>query len=293
MTVVFALCAALSNAFNLVAQHRASTGRAAERRFWQLVVYLVSSPLWLLGGLAAVGAFVFQALALHDGQLSVVQPLLVTELVFALVLRQVWIHQRIARAAWAASAVTCVSLALFVAVAEPQDGHGAPTSSAWVGCSAVFGALALASTLAASVGPPARRAGLYAAAAGTVWALEATFIKATTDTLSSFGFVGTLTRWPLYALIVGGIAGTFLVQAALHVGPLRVSQPIMVAVDPTVSIILGVALFGEHFTDHPLRVALAVAGFLVMVVGVVWMCRSAPADLAPGAESSGRGPLGD
>jgi len=35
-------------------------------------------------------AFVFQALALHSGQMSVVQPLLVTELVFALILRRRW-----------------------------------------------------------------------------------------------------------------------------------------------------------------------------------------------------------
>jgi len=33
-----------------------------------------------------VGSFAFQALALHNGPMSVIQPLLVTELVFALVL---------------------------------------------------------------------------------------------------------------------------------------------------------------------------------------------------------------
>jgi hypothetical protein len=49
--------------------------------------------LWLFGGVALAGAFIFQALALHVGLLSVVQPLMATELIFALVLRQFWIHQ--------------------------------------------------------------------------------------------------------------------------------------------------------------------------------------------------------
>jgi hypothetical protein len=55
---------------------------------WRLVVYLFRNPLWLFGWVALAGAFVFQALALHDGHISVVQPLLATEPVFTLVLRR-------------------------------------------------------------------------------------------------------------------------------------------------------------------------------------------------------------
>src|SRR5690242_5283186 len=62
----------------------------------RLALYLPRQPLWLLGVAAAVGSFVFQALALHNGPMSVVQPLLITELIFALVLRRVWIHQEVA-----------------------------------------------------------------------------------------------------------------------------------------------------------------------------------------------------
>ena len=93
---------------------------------WQLVRYLLRQPLWLFGWIAAVGGFAFQALALHNGPLSVVQPLLVTELVFALVLRRVWIHQDIARSAWISALVTFVALAVFLTVAEPQGGHPTP-----------------------------------------------------------------------------------------------------------------------------------------------------------------------
>jgi hypothetical protein len=60
-------------------------------------------------------------------------------------------------------------------------------------------------------------------AATVVWALVATSIKATADTLTQFGVGGMFTHWPTYALAVGSVAAPFLEQAALHVGPVRAS----------------------------------------------------------------------
>lgn len=281
MTVLFALTAALANAFSVVAQHRASTTKAAGTGFLHVARFLVTSPMWLLGAAGLVGAFVFQALALHDGLISVVQALLVTELVFALVLRRLWVRQLISGWAWASAALTCAGLSLFIVMAEPEGGHAVATSGAWLSAIVTVAALTAVLTGLAQFGSPARRAGLYATAAGMVWAIEATFIKATTDTLTAFGLVGSLARWPVYALIVGGVVGSLLTQAALHVGPLRVSQPLLVAVDPFVSIFLGIWIFGEHFTDHPGRLVAALLGFAVMVVGIVAVTSTAPPDMEP------------
>ena len=123
MVIVFALLAAVSNAVNEATQHVASIAAPKRASGWRLVVYLFRNPLWLFGWVALAAAFVFHALALHDGQLSIVQPLLTTELVFTLVLRRVWIHQSIRPVTWGAAAVTCASLAVFVIAAEPQGGH--------------------------------------------------------------------------------------------------------------------------------------------------------------------------
>src|SRR5262249_56898674 len=64
--------------------------------------------------------------------MSVVQPVLITELIFVLVLRRVWIHQNVAHAAWAAVFVVCVSLAVFLAAAEPTGGQPAPDTAEWL-----------------------------------------------------------------------------------------------------------------------------------------------------------------
>ena len=130
-------------------------------------------------------------------------------------------------------------------------------------------------------GHPARRAAVFAAAAALCWALEATFLKAATDTLASFGIGGMLIRWPVYALVGAVITGTLLQQTALHVGPLSVSQPVLVITDPFASIVLSVWLFDERFTNSPVNIAIAVVAFVVMAFGVTVLSRTAPQDLDP------------
>jgi len=284
VTAIFALSAAFCNALYVATQHIASTsGKAAKARGLRVVAYLIRSPLWLFGWLVAVGGFVFQAAALNHGQLSIVQALLVAELVFGLVLRRVWIHQEISPVAWASAALTCAGLAAFVLVDQPEGGTPRPSGHAWAAVLAVFGGAVVVMTMAARWGSPRRRAALYAAAAAIVWALVATFIKTATETLTESGILAVFGHWPVYALAVGGAAGIFLVQAALHVGPLSVSQPLLVIVDPTVSVILSVWLFHEHYTRDTVAVTGSVIAFVAMSVGVVALTRTAPETMRGGA----------
>jgi hypothetical protein len=145
----------------------------------------------------------------------------------------------------------------------------------------VFGAAIAALAVLGTRGPPARRAAVFAVAAALTWALEATFLKTATGTLATSGIGGMLSDWPAYAFIAATVAGTLLQQAALHVGPLSVSQPFLVITDPFASIILSVWLFGERFTDSPAKITVAVLAFAVMAVGVTLLTRTAPKDLTP------------
>jgi drug/metabolite transporter (DMT)-like permease len=283
--IFFALLAAFSNALNMVTQHKASIGDPGHSKGWRFVRYLVTNPLWLFGWVALAAGFVFQALALHNGLMSVVQPLLVTELVFALVLRRLWLHQSIRAVTWWAAVLTCASLALFLATSEPSGGNATPTSSAWVGATiATAGGAAILGLLSLR-GSPARRAALLGAATAFLWALVATYIKAMTDALTQFGVGGLFTHWPVYALAVTGLAAELLNQAALHVGPLSMSQPFIVVVDPIVSIGLSVWIFAETFTESVPRLAFGSLAFATMCVSVMVLARTAPATMDAAAVS--------
>jgi hypothetical protein len=279
VTVVFALAAALANAVHLMTQHAASVGVSETHRGRKLVAFLIRQPLWLLGWAAAAAAFAFQAVALHSGQLAIVQPLLVTELVFALLLRRFWVHQHVAKAAWTAALITCGALTVFLAAAEPHGGHLRPDAADWASALAVFGGAVAVLAVMARWGSPVRRAALYATAASITWALMAAFLKATTNVLVASGPVGTLGHWPIYALIASGVLGSVLQQAALQVGPLSVSQPLIVVVDPAVAIVLSVWIFDARFTASVAQRVVAGVAFCVMAFGVTVLSRTAPSDL--------------
>jgi hypothetical protein len=234
---------------------------------------------------AAVAAFVFQAAALNNGELSIVQAALVTELVFGLGLRRLWIGQDVRPAAWTSATITCLGLAAFVLIDQPQGGTASPSAHSWLGVLGGFGGAAAVMALAARRGSPRRRAALFAASAAIVWALVATFIKTTTETLTETGVAAVFTHWPVYALAAGGVAGIVLMQAALHVGPLSVAQPVLVIMDPTTSILLSILLFQESYAGGPAAIAGSAVGFAVMCGGVVALTRTAPPTVVPTRES--------
>ena len=150
----------------------------------------------------------FQALALHNGEVSVVQPLLVAELVLALVLRRGWIRQAVAGTAWTGAAAAGLGLAVFIA--RGGAARGPPgTDRRSLDCSPSWRAPPSSRCWACWPGAasPARRAALRGAAAGIVWALEAAFIKSATDDAAQGGLAGLFTHWPVYAVAVGGAAG--------------------------------------------------------------------------------------
>jgi hypothetical protein len=281
MTILFALLTSFTNALAVALQHIASTSDTKKSSGWKFVLYLFTHPLWLLGWLALCGSLVFQALALHFGPLSVVQPVLVTELIIALVLRQVWLRQSIRMVTWTAAVVTGGGLVIFLLATSPHAHGHAPKSSAWTTPTILCVAVVAVLIVLAQRGSPSRKAALFASATAVLWALEASFIKATTDTITALGFWGAFERWPIYALIVGGMLGLLCEQAALHVGPLSVSQPFIVIVDPVVSVVLGIWLYHERLRDGAAPLSIGVLAFVVMCAGIVVLTRTAPTSMTP------------
>ena len=118
MVFVLALGAALANALTSVFQRMGVEEAPACRTLrLSLMTYAVRRGIWLLGFALMIVSFLLQAVALHFGRLSQVQPILTTELVFLVVdpVRLVRVHDRpprMARRRWrspAAWPASCTS----------------------------------------------------------------------------------------------------------------------------------------------------------------------------------------
>jgi drug/metabolite transporter (DMT)-like permease len=275
--IVFAVLSALSNAGSAVLQRLAVVDRTSEARsLWRTAIDVVRQPVWLLGGLFLIGTFGFQALALYFGPLSVVQPVLVLELIFTLGLRVFLLHDGIASRTWSAALMICLGLGAFLVVASPSEGTHVPNAGQWMLAVGTRALIVVALLLLARYGSAARRAALFGAATAVVWSVDAALMKQTVDELAHSGLPGLLTHWPLYAMIATGVLGTILLQAAYAVGPLAASQAPLLIVDPLASIVLGIELFHEQLRTGPGYVFGAVVSLAVLGAGVVMLSIWAP-----------------
>ncbi len=289
MSILFALLGSFSQALTSVLQRLANvTGHEKGRSAWATTKYLIRQPMWLLGMVTMGGTFIFTALALYFGQLATVQPILVTELIFTLALRVLWLRDRIATRTWGAAALLCAGLCGFLVVANPQEGHGHPTFGKWALALGSRGILIVALLVLSRWGSPARRAALLGAAAALVWAIDAAFVKAATEVLAHEGWSGLFLHWPVYGVVATGVLGTVLLESAFTAGPLAASQSALLIVDPLASIAIGIELFGEQLRNSPVAVFLQVVLLGAMCLGVVLLSRWAPPEMKARGKSSPR-----
>ena len=277
MAILFALLTSLTNALAVTLQHIASTSDVEKSKGWQFVKYLPSSSTLAARVAGAVWITRLPSIgtSLRPTLVSAANTRDGTDHCVGTPRVQLWLHQSIRGVTWSAAIVTATGLATFLVVTSPDGRSFLPTSRAWTVPSIVCVAGGALLVALAQRGSPARRAALFASATAVMWALEATFIKATTDTISALGFGGAFTRWPVYALIVGGIVGLLCEQAALHVGPLSVSQTFIVIVDPIVSVALGIWLYRERLHHDALHLTIGVAAFyVVMCAGIVALTKT-------------------
>jgi drug/metabolite transporter (DMT)-like permease len=273
LAICFALISALLYATASVLQHRAAIAQAQHHSMrLGLLARLVTEPLWL-AGIAADGlAFVFQFIALGHGSLILVQPLLVSGLLFALPLGAWLAKAPLTAGDWAGAAAVVVGLSIFLVVSSPDRGHQEVSGRAWlilgVVCVALIGAL----VLGARGGPGRRRAALLAAAGGVVYGLTAALTKSEAHLLG-LGITQAL-NWQLVALVIAGGLGMLLAQSAFQAGPLDASLPMLSVTDPIVSIAIGAFAFGEGIETNRVASTLEVVGLVLVVVGVFALGRS-------------------
>src|SRR4029078_9925717 len=95
------------------------------------LVRLAGEKTWLLGTIALFTGYLFQAAALDRGRLSVIQPLLVTTVVFALPLGYFLTRQHVGPREVIGAIVIIAGLGLFVYFGDPAGGKENGTNAQW------------------------------------------------------------------------------------------------------------------------------------------------------------------
>lgn len=286
--VVVSLAAALAFATSSTLKH-VSAGQVPDaaglqpRALGGFVAATVANRFWLLGITADAVALTLQVVALRLGALGVVQPLLITGLLFALLLRgrtQGRISPR--ELGWAA--VVTVTLAGFLALAgtantvPPADGVDRAPAVAAAVVGAVLAVVCVA--LGRAAARRGRAAALLGVAVGIVYATTAALLKALTN-IAVHGVGSVLTSWQLYTVVLLGAVGLLLNQLAFQAGPLTASLPAIATLDPLLSIAIGVVIYDEQLRPGiPAALGLAVL-LLVLGVAVIALTRAEHTDTAP------------
>jgi drug/metabolite transporter (DMT)-like permease len=274
MVFILALGASLANALTSVFQRMGVENAPAQTTLkLSLMTYAIRRGVWLLGFALMVVSFVLQAIALHFGRLSEVQPILTLELVFLVVVLSVWFGFSVGRREWVGSLAAVGGLAGFLYCAHPEDGNLSPSLWNWIIAGAACSAGIGVAIVLARRGPRWWRAALF----GTAGAISFAFTAACTKVVSNFAasdWASLYRHGQTYALIVFGALGVFLTQNAFHAGPIVASQSTLVMVDPLASILIGVGLFGDNLRTGGAWGPLEAISLLVMFLGAFSLAHS-------------------
>lgn len=270
-----ALIAALTFAISAVLQQRSARQVPQDESMRPaMVLDLLRRKAWLAGVGSMVLAYVFQAVALGFGPVAVVEPIVASELIFAVPIAVHRAGRRPGRREWAGMMSAALGVAVFLIAASPSGGTSEPDVAHWlIGFvpSAVLGG-ALVIVARRTDGP--LRAGLLAAAAGLSFGLLSLLTKSALGVLSSSGVVGLIESWHPWALFALGALGFFIGQSGFQAAPLASSLPVMDTIEPISAVVLSGLVLGEQIQLAPIHIVGELLGALGVVVGLFLLGRS-------------------
>jgi drug/metabolite transporter (DMT)-like permease len=278
MAAALALIAAALFALGSVLQQReAMQEPEQESGNATILLRLARHPVWLAGIATYAIAYGVQCVALGNGQLVVVQPILATTLVFALPLGAWLSEQRITRRDVLAAVMVTVGLGLFLVLSDPAGGKQSAPFAEWLLAGGiVLGAVALL-TVAGMARHGAIRAALVGTAAGLTFGLLSGLTKEVVEVVEDGG-LEVLGDWQLYAILGLGAIGMTLTQLSLQAGVLPPSIATSAIFNPALGILLGLILFDESIHRDAFDSIAAGLSLAAMFAGVALLA------LRPGQE---------
>ena len=229
---------------------------------------LVGQTWWLFGTLALLAGYAFQAAALDRGRLSIIQPLLVTTVIFALPLGYFLTRQHVGRREVLGAIVIVIGLGLYAYFGDPAGGDTSAPNNEWAIAIGLVVSVSVVLLVLGRGGSLSVTAATYGTVAGMLFGVSAALTPSTLDYLHES--VGTmLSHWECYALAVAGVLGFVLQQVSLGTGRLAPSVATVSVANPVVSILIGVLLLNETLSRPTWHIVVAVIGLGLALAGAV------------------------
>lgn len=240
---------------------------------------LAGRTMWLAGTAALFTGYIFQAAALDRGRLTIVQPLLVTTVVFALPLGYFLTQQHVGRREVVGAAVIVVGLALFALFGDPAGGRENAPGDEWAVAIGILALVCAVLLVFGGRGGLTAKAAVYGTIAGILFGLSAALTKPTLGYLHA-GLGDLFSHWEGYALAIAGVLGFVLQQVSLGTGRLAPSVATVSVANPVVGILLGAILLEERLERPAWHVVVACIGLGLALAGavVISIAREAEAD---------------
>jgi drug/metabolite transporter (DMT)-like permease len=247
-----------------------------ESRFLHLRILtdLLRKPRWLLGIGCMVAGYLLAAWSIGHLELTLVEPLLTTYLVWALILAVPLSKQPVRATEVVGALILCGGVALLsVSRSITPIGSSFGSFSHWYAAAIIAGV----AFIAVQVGQRRTgqvRATLTGLAAGLVFGIQDALTRQTLEILQGNSFTALFSAWAPYALVGAGIVGIWLMQNAFSAAPLHASLPAIAAGEPIAGIALGIVVFGDSIQITPGMLAIQAGGIAALIVGVIAVARS-------------------
>jgi drug/metabolite transporter (DMT)-like permease len=280
-----ALLAALVAAVGIVVRQTALQRPAAdEATSGATVPAYLTDRLWWAGTVAAAAGYAFQAMALAHGSLLLVQPLLVSSLLFVLPLSAWRTRSRVTGFEWGWALLLTAGLTVFVLVGQPREGNYRPPVPAWTLALALAVPVVVVCVVVARRSDGRVRAMSLGAAVAVGLGIIAVLTKICTHRFTVGGWHALLSVPAPYVLVALAVTVTALQQWAFRAGALQASVPVMLVGEPVVAVLLGIVVLGEHLRPHGAGILALPGAVAAMLAATIALGRD------EGAHSEAAGP---
>ncbi len=253
-----------------------SAEQEPESRFLspRILTDLLRKPRWLIGIACMISGYLLAAWSIGHLELTLVEPLLATNLLFALILAVPLSKQAVHWTEVSGALILCLGVALLsLSRSTKPIGLSFGSFSHWPAAAIIAGIAFVSVQIGLRTRGPAR-ATLTGLAAGLVYGIQDALTRQTLEILQGHPITVLLSTWPPYCLLGAGIVGLWLMQNAFSAGPLHASLPAIAAGEPVAGIALGIVVFGDRIQISPGQLAIEAGGIAALIVGVVMVARS-------------------